>query len=124
MNNTRIKTLAMAAMTALAFNAWADHHESSGQRHEHMDHSMQQPMDGDAMAPTLTQGEVRAISKEKQRITLKHGEIKNLNMAAMTMAFAVKDPAMLDQVKVGDKVEFKALKDKGTLTLIELQVKK
>jgi Cu/Ag efflux protein CusF len=85
---------------------------------------MQQRMDGDAMAPTLTQGEVRAISKEKQRITLKHGEIKNLNMAAMTMAFAVKDPAMLDQVKVGDKIEFKAVKDRDTLMLVEIRLKK
>lgn len=124
MKTTAIKTLVVTAMTALALNAWADHHESSGKGHEHMEHSAQHSMDGDAMEPTFTQGEVRAISKEKQRITLKHGEIKNLKMAAMTMAFAVKDPAMLDQVKFGDKVEFKAVKDKGTLTLIELQVKK
>lgn len=124
MKTTLIKTITLTAMTTLALNAWADHHEGSGQGHEHMDHSMHQPMDGKAMAPTITQGEVRAISKEKQRITLKHEEIKNLKMAGMTMAFAVKDPAMLDQVKVGDKVEFKAVKDKGTLTLIELQVKK
>ena len=89
MENTRIKTLVLTAMTALAFNAWADHHEGSGKGHEHMDHSTHRQATGDAMEPTLTQGEVRAISKEKQRITLKHGEIKNLNMAAMTMAFAV-----------------------------------
>jgi Cu(I)/Ag(I) efflux system protein CusF len=124
MKTAVIKILVVTAMTSLAFNAWADHHEGSGKGHEHMDHSMQQRMDGDAMAPTLTQGEVRAISKEKQRITLKHGEIKNLNMAAMTMAFAVKDPAMLDQVKVGDKIEFKAVKDRDTLMLVEIRLKK
>ncbi len=123
MQTTRIQTLVLTALTALAFNAWADHHEGSGKGHEHMDHSMHQQTAGDAMEPTLTQGEVRAISKEKQRITLKHDEIKNLNMAAMTMGFAVKDPAMLDQVKVGDKVEFKVIKDKGSATLIELKVK-
>lgn len=123
MQTTSIKTLALTAVTALTLNAWADHHEGSGKGHEHMDRSMNQKMAGDAVEPTLTQGEVRAISKEKQRITLKHGEIKNLNMAAMTMGFAVKNPAMLDQVKVGDRVEFKAIKDKGPATLIELHVK-
>ncbi len=115
------QTLILTAMTALALNAWADHHKVGG--HEHEGHSMQQPTGSDAIEPTLTQGEVRAISKERQRITLKHDEIKNLNMAAMTMAFAVKDPVMLDQVKVGDKVEFKAIKVKGTSTLIELRLK-
>lgn len=116
------KTLITATLAALALSAWADHH-GGGPGHEHKNPSKQHATADAAMEPTLTEGEVRAISKERQRITLKHGEIKNLNMAAMTMAFAVKDPAMLDQVKVGDKVEFKAVKDKGPATLIELRVK-
>ena len=46
----------------------------------------------------MTDGEVRNIDKETKKITLKHGEIKNLEMPGMTMVFQVKDPAMLDMV--------------------------
>ena len=55
------------------------------------------------------QGEVRKIDEAAGKITLKHGPIKNLGMdQGMTMTFRVKDPAMLKEVKVGDKVEFEA----------------
>jgi Cu(I)/Ag(I) efflux system protein CusF len=77
-------------------------------------------------APTamadLADGEVRKVDKDTQKITLKHGEIKSLDMPSMTMLFRVKDPAMLDQVKVGDKVKFKAEKSGGAITLTEIQV--
>ena len=54
--------------------------------------------------------------------TLKHGEIKSLDMPAMTMVFVVKDKAMLDSVKAGDKVRFKAVSDAGKITVTEMQV--
>jgi Cu(I)/Ag(I) efflux system protein CusF len=55
------------------------------------------------------EGEVRKIDEAAGKITLKHGPIKNLGMdQGMTMTFRVKDPAMLKEVKVGDKVEFEA----------------
>ena len=55
------------------------------------------------------QGEVRKIDEAAGKVTLKHGPIKNLGMdQGMTMTFRVKDPAMLKEVKVGDKVEFEA----------------
>ena len=47
----------------------------------------------------MTDAEVRKIDKENKKITLKHGEIKNLDMPGMTMVFQVKDVAMLDKVK-------------------------
>lgn len=53
--------------------------------------------------------------------TLKHGEIKNLDMPSMTMMFAVKDPAMLDKVKAGDKVQFRAANENGKFTVVEIQ---
>ena len=61
----------------------------------------------------MTDGELRRIDKDTKRITLKHGEIKNLGMPGMTMAFQVKDPAMLDSVKTGDKVSFNGEKAGG-----------
>ena len=62
---------------------------------------------------TLTDAEVRKVDKSAGKITLKHGEIKNLEMPAMTMVFGVKDKALLDKVKAGDKVRFSAEKDGG-----------
>lgn len=69
----------------------------------------------------LTDGEVKKIDKEAGKITLRHGELKNLNMSAMTMVFRVKDPAMLDQVKAGDKVKFAADRVNGAVTIVQLQ---
>ena len=68
----------------------------------------------------MTDGEVRKIDKENKKITLKHGEIKNLGMPGMTMVFQVKDPSMLDSVKQGDKVMFKAEKANGALMVTEI----
>jgi Cu(I)/Ag(I) efflux system periplasmic protein CusF len=70
----------------------------------------------------MTEGEVRKIDKAQSKITLKHGEIKNLDMPAMTMVFTVKDKAMLDKLAPGDKVKFKAIDDAGKITVTELQV--
>ncbi len=74
-----------------------------------------------AAAAELTDGEVKKIDKDAGKITLRHGEIKNLNMAAMTMVLRVKDAAMLDEVQVGDKVRFAADRVNGALTVVQLQ---
>ena len=68
----------------------------------------------------MTDGEVRKIDKENKKITLKHGEIKNLQMPGMTMVFQVKDSAILDSVKQGDKVMFKADKANGAMVVTEM----
>ncbi len=69
----------------------------------------------------MTEGEVRKIDTDSKKITLRHGEIKNLDMPPMTMVFAVADPAFLGQVKVGDKVKFVAEKQNGALTLTHIE---
>jgi Cu/Ag efflux protein CusF len=54
-------------------------------------------------------GEVKKIDESAGKITLKHGPAKSLGMdEPMTMVYRVKDPALLKQVKVGDKVTFEA----------------
>ena len=61
-----------------------------------------------AQSATIT-GEVRKIDESAGKITLRHGPAKSLGMdEPMTMVYRVKDPAMLKQVKVGDKVQFEA----------------
>ena len=69
----------------------------------------------------MIDGEVRKVDKDARKITLRHGEIKQLDMPAMTMAFPVKEPTMLDKVKVGDKVKFKAEIVGGKLTVTEIE---
>ena len=58
----------------------------------------------------MAEGEIRKIDKDAKKVTIKHGEIKSLDMPPMTMVFQVKDGAMLDNVKAGDKVRFVAEK--------------
>jgi Cu(I)/Ag(I) efflux system periplasmic protein CusF len=69
----------------------------------------------------LAEGEVRKVDKEAKKITLRHGPIQNLDMPAMSMVFQVKDPAMLDQVKAGDKVRFQAEKTAGQYTVTHIE---
>ena len=76
---------------------------------------------GAARANDLADAEVRKIDKEAGKITLKHGEIRNLDMPPMTMVFSVKDKAMLEQIKAGDKVKFKAAKEGGNYVVTEIQ---
>jgi Cu/Ag efflux protein CusF len=66
-------------------------------------------------------GEVRKVDKAQQKISLAHGEIKALELPAMTMAYRVADRAMLEQVQVGDKVRFSADKLNGQLTITALR---
>lgn len=67
-------------------------------------------------------GEVRKIDEGAGKITLKHGPAKSLGMEdPMTMVYRVKDPAMLKQVKVGDKVTFEAEEAASGYTVTKMQ---
>ena len=69
----------------------------------------------------MADGEVRKVDKENKKITLKHGVIKNLDMPGMTMVFGVKDASVLDSLKVGDKVKFKAEQSGTSITVTDIQ---
>jgi Cu(I)/Ag(I) efflux system protein CusF len=69
----------------------------------------------------LSDGEVRKVDKEAKKITIKHGPLANLDMPPMTMVFQVKESAMLDQVKAGDKVKFQAEKVGGAFTVTKIE---
>jgi len=77
-----------------------------------------------APSADLTDGEVRRIDKDNKKITLKHGEIKNLEMPPMTMVFQVKEAAMLDKVQAGDKVRFKVEKAGSAFVVTEINAAK
>lgn len=75
-----------------------------------------------AMAQTVpVEGEVKKINEAQGKITLKHGEITNLDMGAMTMVFTVADLEMLKVVKPGDLVTFEADRVNGKLTVVKLE---
>ena len=77
-----------------------------------------------AQALPLAEGEVRRVDKAAGKMSLKHGEIKNLDMPPMSMVFQVKDPALLDKVKAGDKVLFTADKIDGNYTVMSIELRK
>jgi Cu(I)/Ag(I) efflux system periplasmic protein CusF len=69
----------------------------------------------------MASAEIRKIDIENKKITLRHGEIKNLDMPSMTMVFVVKDAAMLDKLAAGDKVMFTADKVGSTFTVMSIE---
>ena len=69
----------------------------------------------------LADGEVLKVDKGAGKLTLRHGPIPSLDMPKMTMVFRVKDPAMLDQVKAGDRVRFVADKIGGQYTVVGIE---
>lgn len=72
-------------------------------------------------AEGMADGEIRKVDKDAKKITIKHGPLANLDMPPMTMVFQVKDPAMLDSVKAGDKVKFRAEKIGGAFTVTAIE---
>ena len=80
--------------------------------------------DSAAKSPPATDGEVRKVDKSTGKLTIRHGEIRNLEMPAMTMVFTAKDPAVLDGLKVGDKIKFMADKVNGVYTMTAVEVVK
>ncbi|EXI81951.1 MAG: Cation efflux system protein CusF precursor [Candidatus Accumulibacter appositus] len=68
-----------------------------------------------------SEGTVKKVDKAAGKVTIKHGPLANLNMPPMTMAFRVSDPAMLDNVKAGEKVSFTAENVGDALTVTALE---
>jgi Cu/Ag efflux protein CusF len=69
----------------------------------------------------LAEGEIRKVDKEAKRITIKHGPVPSIEMPPMTMVFQVKDAALLERVKAGDKVRFDAQKIGGQYFVTKIE---
>ena len=74
-----------------------------------------------AATADMTEGEVRKIDRDAKKITIRHGEIRSLGMPPMTMVFQVKDVAMLDKLKAGDKVRFVAAQEPAGLVATDIR---
>ena len=68
-----------------------------------------------------TDGEVRKIDKAQAKITIRHGEIKNLDMPPMTMVFRAKPASLLDGLAEGDRISFDADKVDGQYTVTAIK---
>ena len=103
----RIAAFAIIAALGLPLGANATTHDTTQAHAQH--------------PAALADGEVRKIDKETKKITIRHGPIANLDMPPMTMVFQVKDAAMLESVKAGDKIRFSAEKLGGAYTVTQLE---
>ena len=68
-------------------------------------------------------GEIRKIDAKANRVIIKHGEWKGMDMQAMTMAFRVRDAAVLSGLKVADTVRFVVEKDGGDYVVTAIERK-
>jgi Cu/Ag efflux protein CusF len=57
-------------------------------------------------------GEVRRVDAQAGTVALRHGEIKGLGLAAMTLVYHAAPPLLRD-IKPGDKVRFTATRQEG-----------
>ena len=70
---------------------------------------------------SLTDGEIKKVDLDNGKVTIKHGDIKHLDMPGMTMVFTAKDKSMLANLKPGDRVKFVAASEGGKLVVTEIQ---
>lgn len=74
------------------------------QRHDHA--LLAQGSHAGSAQPDLpkVESEVRRINTRANTVSLRHGEIPNLDMPPMTMVFQVAEPSLLEGLAVGDEV--------------------
>ncbi|HEX4856784.1 MAG TPA: copper-binding protein [Limnobacter sp.] len=120
MKNTFTKNTFAASMLALslmgASAAFAGNHAGG---HDH-NHGAAKEQKANAAAE-MADGEIRKINKSTGKITVKHGEIKSVEMPPMTMVFGVADKAMLEGLKEGDKVKFNVKQEGSNYTVTEIR---
>lgn len=83
-----------------------------------MDHSK---MNMSQMAASMTDGDVKKVDPDTGKITIKHGEIKHLDMPRMTMVFTAKDKGLLAGIKPGDKIKFMVMNEGGKMVVTDIQ---
>jgi Cu(I)/Ag(I) efflux system periplasmic protein CusF len=90
----------------------------------HHNHHAADPAAKDPASAQLSEGEVRKVDKDAKKLTIKHGDLRNLGMPPMTMVFQVREPAILDQIKAGDKINFVAEEIGGKLIATKVALRK
>ena len=73
-------------------------------------------------ASHMADGEIKKINRDSKKMTIKHGDIKSLDMPGMTMVFQIRDTALLETFKAGDKVKFVIEKLDGAFVVTSMQL--
>ena len=113
-----LKTLTLAALTGASF---ALSLPGIAQAMDHGSHGKTGATAKPTSPADMADGEIKKIDKDNKKLTIKHGEIKNLDMPGMTMVFQVRDEALLNKVKPGDAVKFHVEKQDGALVVTEIE---
>ncbi len=106
-------SLLALALLAATLPAAADHHRES--------HQLPAAAGAQDAVSEFVNAEVRKIDPENGKLTLKHEAIRKFDMAGMTMAFRVAEPAMLDGLTVGDRVRFIPDKRNGQFVITQIE---
>jgi Cu/Ag efflux protein CusF len=68
-----------------------------------------------------TRGEVKKVDLEQGKVTVKHEEIKSLDMPSMTMVFTTTDPTMLKDLAPGQTAEFEFADANGRIVIKQIR---
>lgn len=75
-------------------------------------------------ADNMADGEIKKVDRDNKKMTIKHGDIKSLDMPGMTMVFQIRDTTLLESFKAGDKVKFVAEKLDGAFVVTGMHLAK
>ncbi len=73
-------------------------------------------------ASHMAEGEIKKINRDNKKMTIKHGDIKSLDMPGMTMVFQIRDTSLLETFKADDKVKFVIEKLDGAFVVTSMQL--
>lgn len=79
-----------------------------------------QELDASENAP-WSEGEITRWDARTLKVTIRHGEIKNLGMPPMTMVFRVQEASLIGTLQPGDKVRFMAEQVNGAYTITRME---
>jgi Cu/Ag efflux protein CusF len=82
---------------------------------------MDKPGSPAAAAVHKATGVVKSVRPDKGEVTLQHGPVQSLNWPAMTMAFGVKDKALLGRLPIGKKVEFEFVQERSKYVVTKVK---
>lgn len=117
-------TLPRALLTsaALGLLGLASGHALAQANTDHSTHHTAAPATASAgSSQELSEGVVTRWDARSGKITLRHGELKNLGMPPMTMVFALQAPAQIGDIKAGDKVRFRAEQVNGAFAVTHIE---
>jgi Cu(I)/Ag(I) efflux system protein CusF len=112
-----MKSLFISLATCLLVGVGAAHAQTGNAHDSHTEHHPARARD----AAELSEGEITRLDASALKVTLRHGELKNLDMPPMTMVFRVKDADVLAPLKAGDKVRFRAERIQGVFYLTHVE---